>query len=1171
MLISLGSFADTIPIRLDTVNPHYFNFRGEPTILITSAEQYSAVQNLDFDYIPYLDELESHGMNYTRIFCGVFINGMAESLPRRNSGTISMPIGSPLYPDTINAELTKGLISPWARSDDPGYIGGGNKFDLDTWDTLYFYRLTDYITEASQRGIVVEVTFYCGYGGAQYWQYSPMNVINNINDVGKFGGDHGPYDTAGNNIGHKYPLTLIAAGDDGLLEYQETMIEKHLDELQYYDNVFFEVCNEPYYVNAGNTEVNQNGEHCGTRVGVSSEWQAHMVKLMINKMDTMPHKFLLAQNIDHFYEKVWLVDDTVSPINMDDFRDIYPEIDILNFHYGAKFERYVDRAVNYNYALNRVISMDENGYEGGEDHTYRKEAWNYIIGGGGIFNNLDLSYTTNGYEDGQPTNPSKWYGGSPGLHEQYGILTEFVHSLDFLNMEPNNFLPDSGEMIINLYTGLDTVNIRCLANEGVEYAVYVEGGTKVSITFDLPAGDYKAEWINTKSRDADTNIIIEKTEFIYHEGDTVTITSPDYSEEDIALHLISFTGSPPIIDTIGMADPDTIPLLGTTALTVVAHDPDGEPLTYSWSKITGPDTVFFSVNDTTFSDQTLASFVSDGSYTLRVSVFDRKDTVTSDVDVLVRPQHFQTAWSEDTLQPMEIIFDTAIFNGKSLVLGDEIGVFDTTAIGSEICVGVGMVVRPITKNDTLIIIASEDDPNTTEKDGFIAGRNIICKVWKNSYQQEFDSVVNTYDDDHDIVFTANGKAKAELVSTNYISQGIDLTSGWNIHSFAVMPDLLDMEHIHGDLIDSDYLVKIINESGGFMQYIPGYGWLNTLGDASSTEGYYIKVNTDATLDVSVQKIQTPFTIPLTSGWNIHGYPLFEPQDAIDAYQQLIDDGELIKVIDEAGGFIQFIPGFGWLNTIYDLETGEGYYIKVNANTSLILDYPVAKSSYIKPPVLVANYFKKAFVNNPYFPMNILITEINMDGLNVHEGDEIAVYDGDLCVGTAVVTESEFGYLASIGASMDDPTTDEIDGFVVGNDITFKYYSSGTMVSEKVIPTAILGSANFESLGTYVGALKGTWVDTGKPGETDFNFRIIPNPVDSDAKLQISIPEEGQIQIKIFDINGLLMETKSVQYSNSGSHEHDLDIQHLRAGIYVVKLTYTANAYSQTKFERFVKL
>ena len=60
------------PILLHPDNPHYFLFRGKPTVLITSTEHYGAVLNGDFDAIPYLDELHARGFNLTRTFSGTY-------------------------------------------------------------------------------------------------------------------------------------------------------------------------------------------------------------------------------------------------------------------------------------------------------------------------------------------------------------------------------------------------------------------------------------------------------------------------------------------------------------------------------------------------------------------------------------------------------------------------------------------------------------------------------------------------------------------------------------------------------------------------------------------------------------------------------------------------------------------------------------------------------------------------------------------------------------------------------------------------------------------------------------------------------------------------------------------------------------------------------------------
>src|SRR5262245_14696968 len=60
------------PIRLHPENPHYFLFRGQPTILITSGEHYGAVLNAEFDYVTYLNTLQAKGLNLTRIFNGTY-------------------------------------------------------------------------------------------------------------------------------------------------------------------------------------------------------------------------------------------------------------------------------------------------------------------------------------------------------------------------------------------------------------------------------------------------------------------------------------------------------------------------------------------------------------------------------------------------------------------------------------------------------------------------------------------------------------------------------------------------------------------------------------------------------------------------------------------------------------------------------------------------------------------------------------------------------------------------------------------------------------------------------------------------------------------------------------------------------------------------------------------
>ena len=73
------------------------------------------------------------------------------------------------------------------------------------------------------------------------------------------------------------------------------------------------------------------------------------------------------------------------------------------------------------------------------------------------------------------------------------------------------------------------------------------------------------------------------------------------------------------------------------------------------------------------------------------------------------------------------------------------------------------------------------------------------------------------------------------------------------------------------------------------------GWIDDIGNMINTEGYYLKVNAPTQLMTTGDPITTPFEIPLYTGWNIMGFPLSNPQSAMDILQLLIDDGTLLNM------------------------------------------------------------------------------------------------------------------------------------------------------------------------------------------------------------------------------------------------------------------------------------
>ena len=90
------------------------------------------------------------------------------------------------------------------------------------------------------------------------------------------------------------------------------------------------------------------------------------------------------------------------------------------------------------------------------------------------------------------------------------------------------------------------------------------------------------------------------------------------------------------------------------------------------------------------------------------------------------------------------------------------------------------------------------------------------------------------------------------------------------------------------------------------------------------------------------------------------------------------------------------------------------------------------------------HFQPAFEGNGYDHMNIYIVESTIEGMAMEVGDEIAVFDGDVCAGVFVLTQAYIdGALGAINASKADSLTAG-NGYVEGNIISFKLWDASAM-------------------------------------------------------------------------------------------------------------------------------
>jgi hypothetical protein len=164
LITACGTNTRHEPVSVLEENPAYFKFRGKPTVLITQTNHFGALVNSRFDYEAYLEHQYQQGLNATRIFSGTFLE------PYTHEGN--------------NFEIAEGMhIVPWARSNEPGYKFGGNKFDLSEFSPEYFKRLKAFVEYASERDIVVYYTFFAPFFYDGKWTASPFHPENNVNSI----------------------------------------------------------------------------------------------------------------------------------------------------------------------------------------------------------------------------------------------------------------------------------------------------------------------------------------------------------------------------------------------------------------------------------------------------------------------------------------------------------------------------------------------------------------------------------------------------------------------------------------------------------------------------------------------------------------------------------------------------------------------------------------------------------------------------------------------------------------------------------------------------------------------------------------------------------------------------------------------------------------------------
>ncbi|MBE0697526.1 MAG: hypothetical protein IH586_11450, partial [Anaerolineaceae bacterium] len=298
--------------------------------------------------------------------------------------------------------------------------------------------------------------------------------------------------------------------DQPLVERHEAYVRKITQEVNPFDNVVLEICDEP-------------GIH-GTSPAAYSPWISRLIDVIVETEKTLPNRHLIAQQV-------------CGTLGGDGDFSPDPRVGVIVGQYvgptdGKQFGGM--QLLDAEYGWEKPIELNETAfypiwYTGDREAASRVEAWEFITGGGASFNHLNGLFSTH--------NPAARDTQNPLILGQLQKLSAFIHSFAFLKMRR-----DPGMICAARTKGLFA---RGMSEPGRQYALYLHhskndkvkyivlpGNYQDKLTFDVPGGRYDLEWIDPLT------LRVVRQDTLQHPGGALTLTTPRYSV-DLALRMLA--------------------------------------------------------------------------------------------------------------------------------------------------------------------------------------------------------------------------------------------------------------------------------------------------------------------------------------------------------------------------------------------------------------------------------------------------------------------------------------------------------------------------------------------------------------------------------------------------------------------------------------------------------
>ena len=382
---------------------------------------------------------------------------------------------------------------------------------------------------------------------------------------------------------------------------------------------------------------------------------------------------------------------------------------------------------------------------------------------------------------------------------------------------------------------------------------------------------------------------------------------------------------------------------------------------------------------------------------------------------------------------------------------------------------------------------------------------------------------------------------ANYVLVSNMNQAFSIPPGFiNMISFNVLPDNPAIASIFSGVTN----IMIQDDNGGF--FVPSFS-IDTIGDVDIVEGYKIDYWDSETINLSVPGLptysHTEITINGNNSMNYFPYLSQDPMDIDEAFEEIVDD--ILIVQSDMSGY--YVPIYN-INSIYTLLPGESYYFTSNISDPIKFRLPrPATPRQMSEETLEEKL--AAMVSQNYHPIETGNSfPILIEGLeDISVGDEIVAYSNGITVGATRIANPNDPILVVVWKAIQDEYR-ILPGFTDGEELDLRLWDqdrqveislTGDMVSHPYGEIELLSGEM--TLGSVV---------------TPLQYRLceaFPNPFNPTTNIAYELPENGMVNIVVYDMIGREVTQLVNSVEDAGYHSVIWDASKVASGTYLVNM------------------